>query len=131
MVKVEAAASRGAGSIMFPCSGGRVFSPRSEPGLRETGGASGVRRLVIPAFALNGVFELGVKLSALQKHFRGRRRADGRAWRESSPIRVRLLNLPGAWRRARRLLGGLACRPEAFRRRRVNDPAGASGGRKG
>lgn len=70
MVKVESRITR-RGVHHVPVQRGRVFSPRSEPGLRETGGASGVRRLVIPAFALNGVFELGVKLSALQETFPG------------------------------------------------------------
>jgi hypothetical protein len=35
-----------------------------ETGLRETGGFHRVRRLVVPAFSLNGLFDLGVRLSA-------------------------------------------------------------------
>jgi hypothetical protein len=43
---------------------GRWFSPAAETGLRETGGYSGERRLVIPAFSVNGLFDIAVRLSA-------------------------------------------------------------------
>lgn len=43
---------------------GRWFSPASETGLRETGGYSGERKLVIPAFSVNGLFDIAVRLSA-------------------------------------------------------------------
>lgn len=42
---------------------GRWFSPAAENGLRETGGASGTRKLVIPAFSVNGLFDIAVRLS--------------------------------------------------------------------
>lgn len=43
---------------------GRWFSPSAESGLRETGGHSGDRELVIPAFSVNGLFDIAVRLSA-------------------------------------------------------------------
>jgi len=43
---------------------GRWFSPSTESGLRETGGYSGERSLVIPAFSVNGLFDIAVRLSA-------------------------------------------------------------------
>ncbi|MFO7627848.1 MAG: hypothetical protein R6V62_11370 [Candidatus Fermentibacteraceae bacterium] len=43
---------------------GRWFSPATESGLRETGGYSGERKLVIPAFSVNGLFDIAVRLSA-------------------------------------------------------------------
>lgn len=42
---------------------GRWFSPVAENGLRETGGSSGDRRLLIPAFSVNGLFDIAVRLS--------------------------------------------------------------------
>jgi hypothetical protein len=43
---------------------GRWFSPATETGLRETGGYSGERRLVIPAFSVNGLFDIAVRRSS-------------------------------------------------------------------
>ncbi|GEM_PF-2498672 len=43
---------------------GRWFSQSAETGLRETGGFSGERKLVIPAFSVNGLFDIAVRLSA-------------------------------------------------------------------
>lgn len=48
-----------------PVQRGRWFAPGLETGLRETGGISGPRMLAFPAFSVNGVFDIGVKLSAL------------------------------------------------------------------
>jgi hypothetical protein len=47
-----------------PLRRGRWFSPSRETGLSETGGFSGERRLVIPAFSVNGIFNLAVRLTA-------------------------------------------------------------------
>lgn len=48
---------------------GRWFAPALETGLRETGGFEGRRTLVIPAFSLNGLFDLGVRLSGAVEDF--------------------------------------------------------------
>lgn len=52
-----------------PVQRGRWFAPGLETGLRETGGSSGARVLAFPAFSVNGVFDIGVKLSTVIERF--------------------------------------------------------------
>lgn len=61
------------GHHAVPMSRGRWFSPSRETGLSETGGFSGERRLVIPAFSVNGIFNLAVRLTGRMDRLPGER----------------------------------------------------------